>query len=46
MAKKKLTNAERAERDARHERVLENARRTRKLAEQAQAKLEARAPRG
>jgi len=36
-----LTKAERAERDARHERVLANARRTRELAERAQAKLEA-----
>jgi len=33
MAKKKLTKAERAERDARHERVLANAQRTRELAE-------------
>jgi hypothetical protein len=41
MAKKKLTKAERAERDARHERVLANARRTRELAERARAKLEA-----
>ena len=40
MAKKKLTRAEREERDARHERVLANARRTRVLAERAQAKLE------
>ena len=39
MAKKKLTKVERAERDARHERVLANAQRTRELAEQAQAKL-------
>ena len=45
MAKKKLTKAERAERDARHERVLENARRTRELAERAQAKLEAQSSR-
>jgi hypothetical protein len=42
MAKRKLTKAERSERDARHERVLANARRTRELAERAQAKLEAR----
>jgi hypothetical protein len=42
MAKKKLTKAERAERDARHERVLANARRTRELAERAQARLQAR----
>jgi hypothetical protein len=42
MAKKKLTKAERAERGARHERVLANARRTRELAERAQAKLDSR----
>ena len=42
MAKKKLTKGERAERDARHERVLANAQRTRELAEHAQAKLEAK----
>ena len=41
MAKKKLTKTERAERDARHEGVLANARRTRELAEQAQARLDA-----
>ena len=41
MAKKKLTKAEREEMEARHERVLANAQRTRKLAEQAQAKLDA-----
>ncbi|HXH95999.1 MAG TPA: hypothetical protein VNH40_02220 [Gaiellaceae bacterium] len=46
MAKKKLTKAERAERDARHEHVLANARRTRELAEQAQAKLDASRSRG
>jgi hypothetical protein len=45
MARKKLTKAERAERDARHERVLANARRTRELAERAQAKLEAQSSR-
>ena len=45
MAKKKLTQAERAERDARHERVLANAQRTRQLAERAQAKLEAESSR-
>jgi hypothetical protein len=39
--KKKLTKAERLERDERHERVLANAQRTRELAERAQAKLEA-----
>jgi hypothetical protein len=41
VAKKKLTKAEREERDARHERVLANAQRTRELAQQAQAKLQA-----
>ena len=41
MAKKKLTKAERAERDARHEQVFANARRTRELAERAQAQLDA-----
>ena len=47
MAKKKLTKAERAERDARHERgVLANAHRTRELAERAQPKLDAQSPRG
>jgi hypothetical protein len=40
VAKKKLTKAEREERDTRHERVLANAQRTRELAEQAQAKLQ------
>jgi hypothetical protein len=45
MGKKKLTKAERAERDARHERVLANAQRTRELAEQAQARLEAQSSR-
>jgi hypothetical protein len=45
MAKKKLTKTERAERDARHELVLANARRTRELAELAQAKLEAQSSR-
>jgi hypothetical protein len=40
MAKKKLTKAEREERDARHAGVLANAQRTRELAERAQAKLE------
>jgi hypothetical protein len=42
MAKKKLTKTEREEMNRRHERVLANARRTRELAEQAQAKLDAR----
>jgi hypothetical protein len=41
MAKRKLTKAERAERDARHALVLANARRTRELAVRAQAKLDA-----
>ena len=41
MAKKKLTKAEREEMDERHKRVLENARRTRELAERAQARLDA-----
>jgi hypothetical protein len=41
VAKKKLPKAERAERDARHERVLANGGRTRTLAERAQAKLDA-----
>jgi hypothetical protein len=46
MAKKKLTKAERAEMEARHERVLANARRTRQLAERAQARLESKNSRG
>jgi hypothetical protein len=41
MPRKKLTDAERAERNARHQRVLANAQRTRDLAERAQAKLDA-----
>jgi hypothetical protein len=41
MAKKKMTKAERDEMNARHAQVLANARRTRELAERAQAKLEA-----
>jgi hypothetical protein len=41
MAKKKLTKAEREERDARLEQMLANAQRTRELAERAQAKLDA-----
>jgi hypothetical protein len=45
MAKKKLTKAEREEMDRRHERVLANARRTRELAERAQARLDAQASR-
>lgn len=45
MAKKKLTKAEREEMEERHRRVLENAQRTRELAERAQAELDARASR-
>ena len=45
MAKKKLTKAEREEMNRRHERVLANAKRTRDLAERAQAKLDAQAAR-
>jgi hypothetical protein len=45
MAKKKLTQAERAERDARHERMLADAQRLRELAERAQAKLDAESSR-
>lgn len=45
MAKKKLTEAERAESKAARERTLANATRTRKLAERAQAKLDADASR-
>ncbi|HET7647284.1 MAG TPA: hypothetical protein VFK17_01875 [Gaiellaceae bacterium] len=43
MAKRKLTPAEREESEALHRRVMANAQRTRKLAEKAQAKLEAEA---
>jgi hypothetical protein len=42
VAKKKLTKAEREEMNARHAEVLANARRTRELAERAQARLESR----
>jgi hypothetical protein len=42
MAKRKLTKAEREERDAWIERVLANAKRTRELVERPQAKLDAR----
>jgi hypothetical protein len=42
MARKRLTKAEREERDARHERALANARRTRELAERAEARLRAK----
>jgi hypothetical protein len=45
MARKKLTNAERKERDARHERALANAKHLRELAERGQAKLDAEAAR-
>jgi hypothetical protein len=41
MAKRKLTKAERRERDERHAQVLANAQHTRELAERAQAKLDA-----
>ena len=41
MAKKKQTSVEREERRRERERALENARRTRELAERAQAKLDA-----
>jgi hypothetical protein len=42
MAKKKLTDAERAEREVRRARMVANAQRTRELAERAQAKLDAK----
>ncbi len=45
MAKKKLTEAERAESKAARQRTLANAARTRELAERAQAKLDADASR-
>ena len=45
MAKRKLTEAERAESKAARERTLANAARTRELAERAQAKLDANASR-
>ena len=41
MAKRQSTKAEREERRLGRERALENARRTRELAERAQAKLDA-----
>jgi hypothetical protein len=44
MKRKKLTKAEREEMNERHAQVLANAERTRKLAEQALAKLEAQRP--
>jgi hypothetical protein len=46
MAKRKLTKAERAERDAQRAQMRANAQRTRELAERAQAKLEAQSQRG
>jgi hypothetical protein len=42
MAKKKLTEAERAEWNAQRARMRANAQRTRELAERAQAKLDAK----
>jgi hypothetical protein len=42
MARKKLTDAEKAEFAAQRERMLANAKRTRELAERAQAKLDAK----
>lgn len=44
MAKKKMTEAERAEWNAHLAQMRANAERTRKLAERAQAKLDAEAP--
>jgi hypothetical protein len=41
MKRKKLTKAEREEHDAQRARAWENVRRTRELAERAQAKLDA-----
>jgi hypothetical protein len=46
MKRKKPTKAELEEMKERHARVHANAERTRKLAEQAQAKLDAQASRG
>ncbi|MHB8468613.1 MAG: hypothetical protein ACYDCH_02490 [Gaiellaceae bacterium] len=43
MARKKLTKAERAEWEAQLAQMRANARRTRELAERAQAKLDAKA---
>jgi hypothetical protein len=43
MAKRKMTQAEREAREAEQARVLENAMRTRRLAETAQAKFDAEA---
>jgi len=44
MARKKLTEAERAELKAERERMLANAARTRVLAERAQAQLDSKSP--
>jgi hypothetical protein len=44
MAKKKLTEAERAEWNAQRAQMRANAQRTRGLAERAQAKLDAKTP--
>ena len=44
MARKKLTEAERARFAAERERMRANAERTRELAERAQAKLDAKTP--
>jgi hypothetical protein len=44
MAKKKLTEAERAEWEAQRAQMRANAQRTRELAELAQAKLDAKPP--
>jgi hypothetical protein len=44
VAKKKLTEAERAEWEAQRAQMLANAQRTRELAERAQAKLDEAAP--
>jgi hypothetical protein len=46
MAKKKLTKAERAERETQRAQMRANAQRTRELAERAQAKLESESQRG
>lgn len=42
MAKRKITEAERERREARRRRMEENIQRTRKLAEKAQAELDAK----
>lgn len=46
MAKKKLTEAERAEWNTQRAQMRANAQRTRELAERAQAKLEAKTTQG